>query len=332
MIKEQYNSIASNRDAESRVHSEVISSLDSTMAKLKQDLSDERSERVILDEKLGCKTQELRETQKSLAQAQHEKSLLKEAVSQAEVATSNLEEQCRTSAAALDALRAEKQEMVKTDLRKQALLENGTETQAHQAEQIQSLQARLDQSMQECREVVDREATLKLEIQRKDREAEQLRTGFDEAVQRQQQSDKARLNSERNLEATMKQLSEATVSAAAVYDKSRAEFTETTSRYEDELAAHKTARESLESSLAAGEKSVAQLKARLAETEAVHSAAAASNQDLHRQLQSDEKARKDTEKQLLNARQDIGRLEGEKSVLSAEPPNTKMEVPRKVVL
>jgi len=318
VVKEQCASLANNRDAESRVHTEVISSLDDTISRIKEDLALEQEKNATLEAKLFDAVQEIAGTQQELMQTHQEKLSLQGSVQDAHFTTQKLEDGYTEAEEEAKRLRDEKRELLQTGLRSEALLRDSQEAQERATAQLKSLQKELTAMTQECREVTHSDATLKLELQRKTAEMERLRVGFEDATRRQQKSDQARLDCEQTLEATTAQLSAATVSASAVYEKSRAEFAESTARYEDELSSTQKARSSLETSLSVAEKTIAQLKARLAETEAIHNAAAASNQNLQRQMQALEDEHKGVEGSLMNAKQEIGNLQGEKTILKAE--------------
>jgi len=318
VVKEQCASIANNRDAESRVHSEVVSSLDDTIIRLKGELIQEQEMVTGYEMKLGDAVHEIATTQKEVLQLQHEKMELQEHVQDMESQSRRIQGGATANQGEIQELQNEKRVLLQAGFKNEAMLKDSQEANLRHTAQIKSLQDQLSSVTEECRETCHREASLKLQVSRINQEMERLKSAYDEALRRQLQSDKARLAVEENLEQTTAQLSSATVNASAVYEKSRTEFAATTSNYEEELSTAHKARTSLETSLSIGEKSISQLQARLAEMEAIHTAAAASNQRLDRQVAGLEEEHRSLEGELLRSRQECGILQGEKTVITAE--------------
>ena len=326
VMKEQFGNLAADAETQRReavrdkgcMDSEIeaaykqLAGERSALESVRHELDDATAETVALKEQLDLTLQEHVAAEQELESTRSELHLLKlrvgcfeEQIMQEHISVRDSKHRALTLEAQLQVVTDEKLRLEQVVAQQQAeavQLRNERQRAADQADEARGDQKHWERDSSQCK---------------KDLEA---------ASGRMEAAEAARSKAEKSLEDTMAQLQRAQSEHTAVYERSRREFTEATSRYNDELASLHSARSGLESSLDSVQRENVRLQARVAEQSAVASVAGSNQTQMEARVQHAEAEHRRAELALIECKQMLGQHEGVRTQLDSQLATVQQEL------
>lgn len=317
VMKEQFGALADDADAQREEAVKLEQSLHQDVERAKQALESEQNSSSALqqelDEAIAENVNLKRDLDQTMAAAAQTARELED--SNAELQLVKLRVGCVDEQ--MNEIHSSLKEATHRAMSSEAQLQAAEEQNQRLVQENAQLRERLEGASKDAQLAMSKVAQLEVSLEHQVSETQRFQHDAESAIERQVLAEQARAKADTNLEQTMTQLSEATVASAGVYERCRHEFEEATTRYREELAAHHSARASLEASLEASQQSISQLQARVAEVTAVSSVVGTQLEHEKARAEACEAEQKRTEASLMDSRQAIGQLEGAKIQLQS---------------